>query len=77
MKEDKKVLIHSVLIHLAERDPEWKKAYLVPRFKIIYGGWCLAEIRAHRRSRDFLSRSWKRGWLPQADFIRFYMYAMQ
>ena len=70
-------MICSVLNHLAKRDPKWKQARMAPQFNNIYGGWCHAEIRAHRRSRDFLSRSWKRGWLPQADFIRFYMYAMQ
>lgn len=77
MREDKKVFIHSVLTHLAKRDPEWEKAQYVPKLKILWRAWCEHEYKRNMHSRLFYYRSWQRGWLPQADFKRFLEYAMQ
>ena len=77
MKKEKKVMIHSVLTHLAERDPEWKKAYMLPKFDILWLGWCEYDRKHKMHSRFFYYQSWQRGWLPQADFKRFLEYAMQ
>ena len=77
MREEKKVMIHSVLTHLAERDPEWKKAYMVPKFKILWQSWCVYDRKHKMHSSYFYYKSGLRGWLPQADFKRFLEYAMQ
>ena len=77
MKGDKKVFIHSVLTHLAERDPEWAHPKMLPKFKFLYQGWRQKEIKHNVHSHLFYTRSWQRGWWPQADFKRFLEYAMQ
>ena len=77
MKSEKKVLICSVLTLLQERDPEWKHAKMCRQFKTLYQGWRQAELRAKRHTGFFYTNSWQRGWLPQADFIRFRDYALQ
>ena len=77
MKNEKKVMIHSVLTALQQRDPEWKHKKMLPQFKVLYLGWRQAELRAKRHSGYFYTISWRRGWLPQTDFVRFRDYAMQ
>ena len=77
MKKEKKVMITSVLNALQERDPEWKHAKMCGPFKTLYQGWRQAELRAKRHTGFFYTKSWQRGWLPQADFIRFRDYALQ
>ena len=77
MISEKKVLITSALTLLQERDPEWKKAKMCRQFKILYQGWRQAELRAKRHTGFFYTNSWKRGWLPQADFVRFRDYVLQ
>ena len=77
MKSEKKVMIFSVLTLLQERDPEWKCLAMVKKFKTVYDGWRQAELRAKRHTGFFYTNSWQRGWLPQADFIRFRDYALQ
>ena len=77
MNSEKKVLITSALTLLQERDPEWKKAKMCQQFKILYQGWRQAELRAHRHTRAYYTRAWNRGWLSQADFVRFRNYALQ
>ena len=39
MRNDKKILIVSALNHLQERDPDWKHAKMLPKFKVLYNGW--------------------------------------
>ena len=77
MKKEKKVMIHSVLTALQKRDPEWENPKMLRQFKLLYQGWRQAELRAKRHTGFFYSNSWQRGWLPQADFIRFRDYALQ
>ena len=77
MKKEKKVMIQSVLTALQDRDPEWKNPKMLRQFKLLYQGWRQAELRAKRHTGFFYSHSWQRGWLPQADFVRFRNYAMQ
>jgi len=77
MNEEKKVFIFSVLTLLQERDPDWKRPEMRRQFKILYQGWRQAELRAKRHTGFFYTKSWQRGWLPQADFIRFRDYALQ
>ena len=75
MKEEKKVLIHSVINQLAERDPEWNHSRMLPKFKTLWNGWRAKELRLKKHSKNFYTLSWNRGWLPQADFIRWRDYA--
>ena len=77
MKKEKKVLIISVLNHLQERDPAWKHVGMLPKFKVLYDGWRQKELRAKIHSGFFYSKAWQRGWLPQADFVRFRDYVME
>ena len=77
MISEKKVLITSALTLLQERDPEWKKAKMCRQFKILFQGWRQAELRANRHTAMFYTRAWNRGWLSQADFVRFRDYALQ
>lgn len=76
MKEEKKVLIHSVIDQLAERDPEWKHARMLPKFKTLWSGWRQKELRHKKHTEGFYTLSWKRGWLPEADFRRWRDYAL-
>ena len=77
MKSEKKVMIHSVLNTLQLRDPAWKHPKMLPKFKVLYDGWRQKELRAKIHSGFFYSNAWRRGWLPQADFVRFRDYALQ
>jgi len=77
MKEDKKIMIVSVLNHLVERDPEWAHEKMLPKFKTVYGGWVETCIRHHKHSRVYFSRKWREGWLPLDEYMDFYNYAMQ
>ena len=77
MNEEKKVLIVSVLNALEARDPEWNLPEVARKFKVLYQGWRQTELRAKRHTGFFYTNSWQRGWLPQADFIRFRNYALQ
>lgn len=77
MKKDKKILIVSVLDLLQERDPEWKKAKMAPKFKVLYNGWRATELRHKIHSHGFYTLSLRRGWLPSKDWKRFRDYAMQ
>ena len=77
MNTDKKILIISVLNHLQERDPAWKHVKMLPKFKVLYDGWRQKELRAKIHSGFFYSTAWQRGWLPQADFVRFRDYVME
>ena len=75
MNSEKKVLITSALKLLQERDPEWKKAKMCRQFKILFQGWRQKELRHKKHTAGFYTLSWNRGWLPQADFIRWREYA--
>ena len=77
MKSEKKVMICSVLTLLQERDPEWKHPAMVKKFKFLYDNWRQKELRAKVHAASFYTLSWRRGWLPQADFVRFRDYVME
>ena len=77
MKSEKKVLIVSALNALQERDPDWKRPALSKKFKILYDDWRQKELRAKQHAASFYTLSWKRGWLSQADFVRFRAYVME
>ena len=77
MKSEKKVMIYSVLTLLQERDPDWKHPKMLRQFKFLYQGWRQKELRAKVHAASFYTLSWRRGWLPQADFVRFRDYVME
>ena len=77
MKSEKQVLITSALTLLQERDPEWKQPAMVKKFKFLYDNWRQKELRAKVHAASFYTLSWRRGWLPQADFVRFRDYVME
>ena len=77
MKSEKKVLITSALTLLQERDPEWKHPKMIKKFKTLYDNWRQKELRAKVHAASFYTLSWRRGWLPQADFVRFRDYVME
>ena len=77
MKSEKKVLIVSALNALQERDPDWKQPAMIKKFKILYDDWRQKELRAKQHAASFYTLSWKRGWLSQADFVRFRAYVME
>ena len=77
MRNDKKILIVSALNHLQERDPAWKHPKMFKKFKFLYDGWAVSEVRNNKRTRAFYTISWKRGWLPVEEWKRFREYAMQ
>ena len=77
MNKEKKVLINSALTLLQERDPEWKHPKMARHLKTIFDGWRQKELRAKIHAASFYTISWRRGWLPVADFVRFRMYVMQ
>ena len=77
MKSEKKVFIFSALTLLQERDPDWKHPAMIKKFKFLYDDWRQKELRAKVHTGFFYTKSWQRGWLPQADFIRFRDYALQ
>ena len=74
-KEEKKVLICSVLNHLVQRDPWWKNKRI--EFKKLYDAWRQKELRQKLHSKAFYTLAWNRGWLKKADFERFRAYAME
>ena len=75
MKKEKKILICSVLNHLAQRDPWWKDNRV--KFEELYYSWRETDLRHKHRNPQFYTKCWKRGWMPEADFERFREYAMQ
>ena len=77
MKSELKKGIHEVLNLLAQRDPDWKRVKMLPKFKVLYQGWRAKELRQHVHSHIFYTNSWKRGWLPWDDWKRFKDYALQ
>ena len=77
MKKENKVMIHSVLSALQERDPEWEHPKMVKHLKTLFDSWRQKELRAKIHAASFYTLSWRRGWLPQADFVRFRNYVMQ
>ena len=77
MKKEKKVMITSALTLLQERDPAWKHPKMQRQFKYLYLGWRQKELRAKVHAASFYTLSWRRGWLPQADFVRFRKYVME
>ena len=77
MRDDNKMQIDSVYQELCERDPEWRHPKMLPKFKVLYDGWRQKELRAKIHSGFFYSKAWQRGWLPQADFVRFRDYVME
>ena len=77
MKSEKKVSIYSALTLLQQRDPDWKQPAMIKKFKILYDDWRQKELRAKIHAASFYTRSWRRGWLSQADFERFRDYVME
>ncbi len=77
MKSEKKVLIISALNALQLRDPDWKQPAMIKKFKTVYDDWRQKELRAKVHAASFYTLSWRRGWLPQADFVRFRDYVME
>ena len=77
MKKELKKDISEVLQLLIQRDPAWAHPKMLPKFKVLYGGWTNQQVKHDIRTRDFYSRSWKRNWLPIQDWRRFKEYAMQ
>lgn len=77
MKADNKKQIWAVYELLCARDPSWAHPEMLPKFKILYGGWRTVELRNKVHSHIFYTLSWERGWMPEADFERFKKYAMQ
>lgn len=77
MKSEKKVMIFSALNTLQLRDPDWKQPAMVKKFKFLYDDWRQKELRAKVHAASFYTLSWRRGWLPQADFVRFRDYVME
>jgi len=77
MKEDKKIMIISILNHLKERDPAWNHVKMLPKVKVLYQGWADTCMRHHRHNKYYFSRKWKEGWLPIEEFMDFFNYAMQ
>ena len=77
MKSEKNVLIISALNALQLRDPDWKQPAMIKKFKTVYDDWRQKELRAKVHAASFYTLSWRRGWLPQADFVRFRDYVME
>lgn len=77
MKSELKKDITAVLELLAERDPAWKHHKMVPKFRYLYQGWRVREMKRNVHSHLFYTNSWKRNWLPIDDWRRFRDYALQ
>ena len=77
MKENKKILIVSVLNHLKEKDPVWANANMQTKFKDLYAGWAATCMRHHRHNKVYFSRKWREGWLPWDEYLDFFNYVMQ
>jgi len=70
-------MIFSALNNLQLRDPDWKQPAMIKKFKFLYDDWRQKELRAKVHAASFYTLSWRRGWLPQADFVRFRDYVME
>ena len=70
-------MIWSVLTLLQERDPNWYHPKMQRQFKTLYYGWRQKELRDKVHTGFFYTKAWQRGWLSQADFVRFRDYALQ
>ena len=77
MTQDKKKDIIEVYYALCHRDPAWKEAKMMQKFKVLFDGWRAAELRHKKHTPQFYTLSWRRGWMPEHDFERFKEYAMQ
>ena len=77
MKENRKILITSVLNHLKEKDPVWAQVNMQAKFKDLYAGWAAKCIRHHWHNKVYFSRKWSDGWLPWDEYLDFFNYAMQ
>ena len=78
MKEEKKILIVSVLTQLQMRDPNWRLPKMrQQQFKALYSSWAAKCIRHHKHSKVYFSRKWSEGWLPLSEYMDFFDYAMQ
>ena len=77
MRKEKKILIVSVLNHLKKRDPAWGLPMMESKFKQLYECWAAGCVRHHKHNKVYFSRKWKEGWLPYAEYLDFFMYAMQ
>ena len=77
MKKEKKIMIHSVLNHLQERDPAWAHVKMLPKFKALYAGWAATCMRHQRHNKVYYSRKWREGWLPWEEYVSFFKYATQ
>jgi hypothetical protein len=78
MKKEKKILIVSVMNHLDAIRPGWDlNGTRSQRLKTLYQSWSAGEVRRGRHSNVYFSNAWKRGWLKDEDFSRFYEYALQ
>ena len=77
MKKENKRDITEVLDLLAQRDPDWKHPKLLHKFKILYQGWAIQQMRHNKRNQQFYSVAWRRNWLPFNEWRCFRDYAMQ
>jgi hypothetical protein len=77
MREEKKILIYSVLNHLKDRDPAWAHVNMLQQFKTLYQCWAAACVRHHKHAKFYYSVKWRQGWLPRTEFLEFLNYAMQ
>jgi len=77
MKNELKKDIPAVLEMLQARDPAWKHVKMLPKFKVLYQGWRVAELKQNVHSHLFYTKAWQRGWLSIDDWRRFRDYAMQ
>lgn len=77
MNADNKRDITEVLDRLAARDSDWKQPKMLPKFKTLYQGWAIQQIRHNKRNHQFYSVAWRRNWLPMNDWNQFRDYAMQ
>ena len=77
MKAELKKDITAVLDLLAERDPAWAHAKMVPKFKVLYQGWRVKELQRNVHSHGFYSLALRRNWLPIDDWKRFRDYALE
>ena len=77
MKKELKKDITAVLELLAQRDPAWVHAKMLPKFKVLYQCWRQKELKRTVHSHLFYTKSWQRNWLPIDDWRRFREYAME
>ena len=77
MKKELKKDISEVLQLLIQRDPAWAHPKMLPKFKVLFQGWRVQELKHSVHSAVFYTDSWQRNWLPIQDWRRFKEYAMQ